>query len=164
MKGTFKKSLENMKMGDQCTQSTVPIINPKHKLFGLLSHFKMLTNTLQKYNTYHEIIRKRIDGVDDLEQYSHREEVKVFMLSWNLAGFKPNLENGQDCTTLIQQMFGQMDDPDMIIVNLQEIVEMKANADVMMGLFSADVKNYRKWAKFFNNNFIEAYPDYIFEN
>jgi hypothetical protein len=61
-------------------------------------------------------------------------------------------------------MFGTMDDPDMIIINFQEIVEMKANADVVMGLFSQDVKNYRIWAKFFNHNFVEKYPDYIFEN
>lgn len=40
---------------------------------------------------------------------------------------------------------------------------MKANADVMMGLFSQDVKNYRIWAKFFTNNFIAEYPNYIFD-
>ena len=58
MKGTFKKSLEKMIMGDQCTRSTVPIINPKHKLFGLLNHFKMLTDTVEKFNNYHEIIQR----------------------------------------------------------------------------------------------------------
>lgn len=58
MKGTFKKSLDKMVMGDQCTQSTKPIINHKHKLFGLLSHFKMLTNTVEKFNAYHKLIKK----------------------------------------------------------------------------------------------------------
>lgn len=163
MKGTFKKSLEKMVMGDHCTQSTVPVINPKNKLFGLLSHFKMLTNTVQKYNTYHEIIQRTAQNADQME-HAHRQEVKIFMLSWNLAGYKPDLKNGQGCSQLINQMFSHMEDPDLIVVNFQEIVEMKANADVVMGLFSQDVKNYRVWAKFFNNNFIEAYPDYVFDN
>ena len=92
MKGTFKKSLSNMVMGDQCAQSTVPIINPKHKLFGLLSHFKMLTNTVQKFNTYHEIIKSSMNF--DQTHAGLRKDVKLYMLSWNLAGYKPDLKNG----------------------------------------------------------------------
>lgn len=71
------------------------------------------------------------------------------MLSWNLAGYVPNLEDETECTNLLKKMFEKMDQSDMVVINLQEIIEMKANKDVMLGLLSKDVKNYKTWAKFF---------------
>ena len=41
---------------------------------------------------------------------------------------------------------------------------MKANAEVMMGLFSQTTKNYKRWAKFFNLFFYDQYPDYVFDD
>lgn len=51
-KGVFKKSASKVQSGDQCIAPHIPVINPKHKLFGLLGHFKMLTSTVQKFATY----------------------------------------------------------------------------------------------------------------
>lgn len=80
---------------------------------------------------------------------SEKNKVAIFMLSWNLAGFVPNLDDDEQCNTLLSRMFEHMGSCDMIVINFQEIVEMKANKDVVLGLFSQDVKNYKTWAKFF---------------
>lgn len=159
MKGSFKPSLEKMVMGGQCTMTNIPVLNPKNKLFGLLSHFKMLTNTVEKFNAYHNIIQKSTEKVDS-SMLKH--DIKMYMISWNLAGFKPDLDDPEHCSQLIRDMFETMDDPDMIIVNLQEIIEMKANTDMVLGLFSQDVKNFKVWIQFFQNNFKEAHPHYEF--
>ena len=57
MKGTFKKSVEKVALGDQCLSSIIPVLNPQKKIFGLLSHYKMLTNTVQKFNKYYKVVQ-----------------------------------------------------------------------------------------------------------
>ena len=161
-KGVFKKSSSKVICGDQCVYPLSPVINCKHKLFGLLGHFKMLTSTVEKFATYQRAIQKSLN--EEEGSSGTKNEVSMFILSWNLAGYVPNLDNDEECKNLLAKMFENMDQSDLIVVNFQEIIEMKANADVMLGLFSQDVKNYKQWAKFFQKKFAEAYPDYIFQN
>lgn len=161
-KGVFKKSASKVQSGDQCIAPHIPVINPKHKLFGLLGHFKMLTSTVQKFATYQKTMQKSEASGENVS--STKNEVSIYMLSWNLAGYVPNLEDPSECSYLLKRLFEQMAQSDMIVINFQEIIEMKANKEVMLGLFSQDVKNYKIWAKYFQKVFIEAYPEYVFQN
>jgi len=71
------------------------------------------------------------------------------------------LEFGRFLASLVNKM----NDPDLIIINFQELIELKPNHSVAMGmLFQQDISQFKQWAKFMKGYFLAQYPDYICQN
>lgn len=96
-----------------------------------------------------------------LKDTTQVKKLKIYYLSWNLAGFIPDLENLQDCHKLVDSLFKKMENPDIIVFNLQELIELKPNAEVVMGMLSDEIDNFKVWYNFVKLYFLMSYDNYV---
>lgn len=83
---------------------------------------RLLLETLKKINTQN--INKR--GNFKSSNISSKKRLKFLQLSWNLAGWIPSNKIG--ALYLATKLDNIIDSQDIIIINFQELIEMKLNA------------------------------------
>lgn len=169
----FKSTLK-IAFGDICFPKNPSLKTDSH-LFKLLNKYDMVTNVFKKFKKFRspnnkltkEKIERRRRGKrrerrkrTRTESFSS-EKLKVYYLSWNLAGYIPDNEDIDACHQLLDRLFKKMKDPDLIVINLQELVELKPKPEVVIGMFKDKISNFNRWANFLRMYFLIIYDNYI---
>ncbi|KAI8332058.1 Endonuclease/exonuclease/phosphatase [Chlamydoabsidia padenii] len=72
--------------------------------------------------------------------YCNYKPARVMICSWNIDANKPEKLVGQD-DELVHQWLGAADDPDIIVVGIQEIVDLESKKQTAKSLFSSRKKS-----------------------
>ncbi|KAI8336787.1 Endonuclease/exonuclease/phosphatase [Chlamydoabsidia padenii] len=74
------------------------------------------------------------------QNYCTYKPARVMICSWNIDANKPEKLVGQD-DELVHEWLGEADDPDIIVVGIQEIVDLESKKQTAKSLFSSRKKN-----------------------
>lgn len=81
-------------------------------------------------------------------------------MSWNLAGYCPNFRNIELCKELMKEISKKMKNPDIIVMNFQEVIELKPNASAVADLLIGS-KKIKLWTQFFSLYFLKENENYF---
>ena len=169
--------------GKDTINRNCPILDPLSTLYNNLDKVKMVVALQEKEVIVSQFImlKKSVSGRrsinakhikstknstnlkedPDLANIVTHKTLKTYVVSLNLAGITPNLRDSNACNQLVGTIFGNMKDPDIIVINFQEVIEMKANTDVMVSIFQSKISNFKIWGKFFKKYFLGTHTRYI---
>jgi hypothetical protein len=134
----------------------LPRLNDKSGVYRNLIKAKMMQMQRERGLK----ITKTIGGVQ--MKATVDKELKVFVMTWNLAGFVPKLKSKDDCKRVADELMAKMDDPDLIVLNFQELIELKAyNVDTYVGMVRQhSCPRFSSWKAYFTKYFLRVNPNY----
>ena len=156
-KYNFLKTKYKIALGDDTIDPYTPVFALNSPLYKILNHVNMVQTGLQSFQIP---ISPKMPKLGEKKNLS-KKQLKVFIFSWNLAGYYPKLSSKEECEALTTKIFSNMNDPDLIIINLQELIELKPNSSVVLGMFQSEIPEFQNWTKFMKFYFLAKYPDYI---
>jgi hypothetical protein len=153
-KNLLKKEIK-FKKGTQ--GKNIPRLSSKSVIFRYLERASMVQKAIENADEEY-----KGHGFFKVKNYLNMN-CKIFVLTWNLADYSPKISDQFECEKLMQTLLDKMEDPDIIIINFQEIVELKAhNVIAIVGVVQQNsVPKYKTWKSFFQKYFLNVYSDYM---
>lgn len=154
----FPSNSNKVVLGDECYRPSKPVFKLTSKSQGTFERLGMTSSLVKNFEN------KKLNH--DKSSYFFKsknyklKKIKIFLMSWNLAGYFPDNENEDICKELIFDISSKMDNPDLIIFNLQEIVELKMNTNTINDIVYGQAKKMKHWSRFFENYFLKENDNY----
>lgn len=156
--------LLKISLGDDCDQNE-PEFDHESNLYNIFDKYDMVIRFIKNFKGGRRKNKRNTflgdSGISPEKDLVKFKEIKIYYLSWNLAGFFPNTDDIEECKVLLNNLFKKMDDPDLIVFSLQELIELKVKPELMTEMFSNEIKAFKTWTRFIRLFFLMIFDNYV---